>query len=606
MVKVAQLSAEKHLRLPVALAVVAALAACGGSGEENVASPKESSQASQVAAVSESSVTSVKEKNLQIEADIRGIGRMAYALSPSYGAYGARLAAEGWETRISNLANVPNTASTILYLNADDSTLNTNELQAFVARFVGVLVIDSDLRFPVAAAVDVDEKGEPIKAQNLMEPQEPTSSSAADYYVKLSGNEAAWAPVATALITSSTSRSLMPITVDAKGGVNGSPGGLILSTVDLRMVALSNQLEQEKAGKPNNTTVKGKGFSSTPGSWDRVIDMNYTADGWNVIGRGFIEAFKEGSGTRRFVAVEIDTGTNVSQCLVNGKECGIYPQSRANLLKREYHSDNIKSNVISYAVAYSARARVYPATQVMEYRPSQSAWTATETIDSDSYEKVWSEGFSVGGSAGLSSAGTVSFGPSASYSKSTSHRKRMHSWDGAGGFSSVNWADAGTTWKSHDAYSGVDIKSTHRYNFIGVKATSAGFDKDIRDSQLRSLYCYGTGKTWAEKAKPKMSFEGWNPNLSSMFEVPASRVNASSNNHINVRLSLDFSRQLTAYEPVSNQRCYRSPGSYGYKSYTGSRIVGQTANGDGRVYVGTRRSYERGVTIKIYPTSFNN
>lgn len=596
-----------HLyKTAAAVASAAFLAACGGSGGPSEALQSSAAQPpASTAPDDEGRSFSDMTQSLRAEAQQHGITRTLYSLSGQLGAYGQTLIEDGWTVIDASPSEVPSGSGVIVYVNSSDAGAQNAELIRFLAGFAGVLVIDSDETRGMPA--DEDTVAGRATAMSLQE--ESTEAGAAPaYYLTISGGQAKYAPSATALVTSSTSNSITPVLVQEDGGINGSSVAGREDLIDLTIVALDNL---KKASEPSGM-VRPMGFSSTRTNWDRVVDLNYTADNWNVIGRAFVEGFKEGSGSRHFVAVEIDTGNNITQCYVLGKECGIYPQSRSAIITTERPSTS-RWKTISYATQFSARATVYPAIQVMEYRPSRTSWTATEAVNTDSYEVVWSEGFSVGVSAGASTAQSFSIGPSASYSKSTTHRRRMHRWDGDGGIASSSWTDGGVTWQSHEAYSGVKIKNDYRYDFVGVKAGSwsstaeSGFETAMRDSQLRALYCYGTGKTWDEKAKPRMSYEGWNPSLGAMFEVPANRVRASTNNTINVKVGFRLGRQIREYEAVSNQNCFRSPGSYGYRSYSGYRLVGHSdKNGDVMVFSSAWREYNRTLTLTLFPSSFTN
>ncbi len=598
------------LKSAIAAACTAFLAACGGSGSpgEGLQGSAQQSTANPEDGAPDDGGRSFSDMTqaLRAEARERGITKTIYSLGGQIGAYGQTLVDDGWTVVDASPADVPTAAQTIVYVNAADEASQRDSVVQFLAGFSGVLVIDSDQR--QALLPDEDTVADRVTAMSLPEESAAEAGPAPAYYLRVSGGEAKYAPSATALITSSTSNSITPVLVHEDGGINGSSVAGREDLIDLTIVALDSLKKAEASA----ATVRPMGFSSTRTNWDRVVDLNYTADNWNVIGRAFVEGFKEGSGSRHFVAVEIDTGNNITQCYVLGKECGIYPQSRSAIITTERPSTS-RWKTISYATQFSARATVYPAIQVMEYRPSRTSWTATEAVNTDSYERVWSEGFSVGVSAGASTAQSFSIGPSASYSKSTVHRRRMHRWDGDGGIASSSWTDAGVTWQSHEAYSGVKIKDDYRYDFVGVKAGSwsstgeSGFETAMRDSQLRALYCYGTGKTWDAKAKPRMSYEGWNPSLGAMFEVPANRVRASTNNTINVKVGFRLGRQIREYDAVSNQNCFRSPGSYGYRSYSGYRLVGQSGkNGDVMVYSSAWREYNRTLTLTLFPSSFTN
>jgi hypothetical protein len=270
------------LKSAIAAACTAFLAACGGSGSpgEGLQGSAQQSTANPEDGAPDDGGRSFSDMTqaLRAEARERGITKTIYSLGGQIGAYGQTLVDDGWTVVDASPADVPTAAQTIVYVNAADEASQRDSVVQFLAGFSGVLVIDSDQR--QALLPDEDTVADRVTAMSLPEESAAEAGPAPAYYLRVSGGEAKYAPSATALITSSTSNSITPVLVHEDGGINGSSVAGREDLIDLTIVALDSLKKAEASA----ATVRPMGFSSTRTNWDRVVDLNYTADNWNVIG----------------------------------------------------------------------------------------------------------------------------------------------------------------------------------------------------------------------------------------------------------------------------------------------------------------------------------
>lgn len=466
----------------------------------------------------------------------------AYALTESLGRYGKVLHKNGWVFQgVSTPNEIPNSARSVVYINASDAAASTGALTEFMASFQGVIIVDSDW-------VQDDSWAEKASA---MYPDADTNAArgvipiASLFYARL-GFETGATPTATAIVRSSHPRETFPVRIDAEGLINGMTDDQFVDAIDLRITVAGNMLRGvELAEAMAKRDHYDKGAFDTPE--DEIVSVFGQQDGWIAAGRYRFWAWKNLSGNK-YVEAEIVTGDNYTTCIVNNSyKCGVYPVNRGNVVKTITHS-NTARDTISWATAFSASFKTPQGVEFLQGQPSAAAWTATEAVNTDSSTVVWSEGFSLGANVGWSSAQTFSLGLSGAFSKSTVHTKRYDSWNGRD--------DWGKDSSGNLFYwSGISLKSERDIAdsvWPGATDTEYNFETSFRGELLagKTNIC---GRSNSNHLKPRSSFEGWSPSAAVLFRVqPASFWGA---NYVALTGALSWHRakhQWTYGEPIYN------------------------------------------------------
>lgn len=505
-----------------------------------------------------------------------------FALSSARAAVGVALESNGWVTQVVSLRDVPNDKSTILYINAHDYAKDES-LVDFIAGFRGVLIVDSyDMKDP---AVRIDKAGE----SSLESFGSKAVSTAANAYLELSkgvsGALGNYAPDGTAVIISMNKGSFRTVDMQSNGTINGVEVGEMKEVFDLSLVVEENRLAEAR-----------NGFSS-----DAVVDIGpQLFDGWWAAGRVYVNGRRTGDG-RWFVETYVHTGDANIVCLVNGKKCGIYPNSEADV----FHTwTDGNWYTIGWAQNYSAYATVGRATQLAQLVPGKDAWGTTEFRENGQYEETYYTGmpFKLNGWNNPYTFVDQFLGALFGSSR-TQHRRIFNTWQGHDRLGEPATITNGTqTVAALTSESGVVLKAEHNKIHRGFEASfwqsSESFERLLRTKSLtQSLSSCDTNRL---PRKTNMAFEGWQPSFTSVFEVPARSVTFSGTGSVAVDAGLKWRRQMATYRWAGTHRC----GGTGYRN---GAWVASSGDIDGVIDPGAQAlaHYRLGKVILIAHNRFN-
>jgi hypothetical protein len=468
-------------------------------------------------------------------------GKTAFALTDSVGAYGRLLQQQGWKLRNPrSIDDVPQSSQTIVYMNADEAV--GSAMSTLLAQFKGVLVVDSEYLYP-AAREDGSMKDE------APSPGGDEAARAADTYLELvsevPGKMATMAPGGTAIIASMSRAKLFSLEFSEDGTVNGLPTREVDDIVNLSRVAAENIEMRTRADD---------GW----GSWnsDAVVEFSTVKNGYRAGGQVFVNAFQSGNNSW-FTETYVWTGNKESVCLTNGSNrCGIYPSSNKTIFQSTRRQNGVVDTV-GWVTKHAAWVSGYGATGIPAFRPGAAMWNATEKRDTDSYEVSYTTTFSIGASAKWSNFTDFDLPINAGFSRSSVHRKTMHSWDG--------WDSPGlwSYYRGNDASgkklygpirsvsSGVVIKPEKNKiysGFVGGAWSNAdAFGQMLGQNTLSNNrdFCQAINQTIS---KPKMSWEGWQPSVVAVHRFDKNFYSYTSNkNRILIRAGLTWERQPFSY-----------------------------------------------------------
>ncbi|MBX3586841.1 MAG: hypothetical protein KF796_09350 [Ramlibacter sp.] len=531
---------------------------------------------------------SASQSNPQIERAKAEIDKKVYTLSSSVGAFGEILRKDGYSfVQVSSLQEVPANAYTILYVAGDAAGLPLGLDASPLRSFKGVVVVDSNQITKAGAAAGATGVDPASAAGQPNEGESP----AGKLYRTLMGDMSIPTPNTTAFMTSAVINTIVPLDVDASGRVNGfeAPD---LAFVEPQVYAMTAKDvvngKASKASVPSSTKnpdVETAKSLDVAANTDKVVDIITTQDGYRLVGRGYIWATRETGpaflAARKFVNILVDSGSNDTGCMVNGTECGVYPTDKWQPIKSTSSTGTGTVTIKTVPHLYYAEARIRPWLQTLTWAPRASTWTSASTYNDDSYETTTSTGWSVGGSAGFSTAGSFSIGPSASYSKSTTVKKKTYVWNGyetnlhttvnnqtegrvSSGIQSVNMKVRGaidtnqTLWKSNN-------DETQRLSMFNMFVNGAYCNNVKTDPETLSKDCWGTGtqKPLGDGSpRGRVSYVGWNPTLSTSMEIPTNYFESTSSTKVVVAtIALGADRKQLQYDRVTDLNlCYEFRG----------------------------------------------
>ncbi len=360
------------------------------------------------------------------------------------------------------------------------------------------------------------------------------------------------------------------IDVDAENAVNGftreearfGPNPMLYALNSLETATGTRAKPSvAKLGSPHDSELSLRADSGV--NWDRVKQINKTSGGYRFRGRYYVFAWKEAVkgvvNAKKFVNVLVDSGSNFAGCQVDGYECGVYPKNKYTLVTSNSSTGTGDIVVTGPSIRYTANVKVSPASQLVTYVPPSSAWEAVSTQETDTFEQIYSDGRTIGFSAGMGSSGTFSIGFSSAYSHSVTTRKRTFAWRGYQQF--IN------SWSSKEVLLGIVSVNTSARSAIVSGKFKSGEHGDawsrFNDALLNGMYCvnnaddkrnsdvhFGDGS-----ARSRISWEGWNPSAEVSYQIPTNYFpTADSTKRVTVNAGFQVERQKWIYR-YQNRDC---------------------------------------------------
>ncbi len=550
---------NKTITARSSLLAAALLAGCGGGDEVTVDLDKPQNLPSE----GSSQLSPFQERIKAAEKE--GVRKEIFVLAENLGIYTSKLKEDGWNIKEAEIQSIPNSLTTVISINSEEAYSQRPDTVNFLRSFKGVLIIDSS-QFGVKQSITRDQVSMSESEQGLQGGGELDQSpnAAADYYYELSNKSASTVPVGSAIITSSVTNSAIAIQVSPDGSVNGA------SRSDRSLVV--NPLIDVMANIEASQSSLSRDFqrSSTPPpiGWDRTADFVVNESGWNLVGRLNVEGYK--SGNRHFVAVRVSTGDNHNGCMARGIRCGVYPTAKNHIVLNPNASQSsvprdVEVTVVGPAHKYHAFAAVSPAMNVTEWAPTEKQWTTENARETDSFERIWSEGFSLTGGITPALAGFFSLpGFSGSYTRATVHRKVTHRWDASETIDqtytpSGNRKFAQTTITAKQDRIWGELRLDEDFVHPGLPGSEQARQK-FRDYVLKAAHCTARGiSNWDDTnrhglSRPRMSYEGWNPSFNVEFEVPASRLQ-TKDGYVAVVGGVQLQRQVWKFQRRGDVEC---------------------------------------------------
>ena len=507
-----------------------------------------------------------------------------YAVSQSKGKYATILSQKGWRFDMTHdLSKIPNTPSTIVYVNVGDTQLKWADLAKFFTSFDGVIVIDSQQ----TATISANESGEYVftgAGKTLSEGYRDLLAKS----TKISGDHA---PVATAVIVCMRTKKLVPLSIDAGQNVNGFEVNHIEKNINLKNYVYSNT----KDAVPKMTM---RGAVGAEGAFQQTAEISEYVDGIRAIAHVSLNAYRQLDATGKNYTWSTDTsvltGDSQVACSVGGKKCGIYPEDETTLVKRTTIGN--RNIITSYITKHGAFVNGEGASSVPIYYPDPTGWGKKERLETDTKEV----NYTLGGSFGVDFdfkegflqipavlKGSVSF--------SFPISKIYPSWEGWGGVTPSIYHShterrvlRGITFNiprhqiSRGVISGITLLDKFRHEPNSILVTNGDFNKTYLDKIL-------TGKAYPlpnrvegckqyiqdedqTDPRPSMTWNGWQPsilvthrynqgtesypvNLESLTLYE--RLGAIPNKHIDIVAGLIWAKSTATYTKVADAECYK-------------------------------------------------
>lgn len=237
--------------------------------------------------------------------------KLIYSVSGSKGALGVRLEGAGWGFQNTKIYLVPNDESTIFYVNAVEFEKGDDNIAKFLESFRGILVVDSDRLIHAAG----DNLGSGVSAGAVY----------LDLAKNIPGKIGKAAFDGSGVVALLTYGSLQAIDIGEDGSINGAPPDMLEDMVDFRRMAVSNA--QPRAKNANEVE----------------FGIDVIRNGWRAVGRVTANAYRSNPGTTNeswFVETTLFTGSQATACQVNGRKCGIYPASHAEIFETSLNSSS--------------------------------------------------------------------------------------------------------------------------------------------------------------------------------------------------------------------------------------------------------------------------
>jgi hypothetical protein len=457
-----------------------------------------------------------------------------YAVSKGKGKYGEILAQKGWKLDYTdNLSTIPNSPSTIVYVNVADAQTRWAALADFFANFNGVIVIDSNQTAEKStdqeSADTVTLTGEGLE---LAEGYRQLLAKS----TKINGKIA---PVATAVIVGMSSGRVFPMDIDADQNINGTKHSA--GVIDLKDYVYMNANTPVQAKKTSSASRSSSDTNSASADFKFGFDLVEEKDGVHTVAQLYLDPYYlidgGGSGKRTwYTDTFVNTGDYQNKCQIGRLKCGIYPDSNTSLVSVVDDPRDGSKKVTSYFVKHEAFVIAHNAIDAPSHFPDKDYWGKKEVLENDQKE----ERYNVGASFGVDFAfkgGRISIPAvlKGSAGFSVPILKIYPSWKGSGGVVTLNPTKVeGVSVNGRKdimVVSGVELLSQFKTETNGVAVTHGSFEERylgniingsqdnvggrIRD---RIQYC-GDGLDQGRKGverqltRPSMAWVGWLPSL---------------------------------------------------------------------------------------------
>jgi hypothetical protein len=460
--------------------------------------------------------------------EIASISKTIYTLSAQQGTYGRKLAEDGWVFVPVHPGAVPNSPDTVVYFNSALDHADIDALADFYTTFKGTLVVDSEKVYDTSNQKS-RPAGRPVEQETLAS---DTGNETLEAFYKDLSRGKGLIPHGTALVSMGLKRVVYAVSVGSDGSFNGMSWDMFKSNADLVVSAAENVHAASKLAAAHADGQKILDYSRL----DTFVSFENYQEGWWARGYVNVNAFKLTDG-KKLVAARVSTGTAGATCLVRQQRCGVYPATTEDIAWINAYNDSyIQAN--SYAMGYEATVGVNSVpwwSNLIEYSPSADAWTSTDAIQKDYSERTWSVGFALGGSLNL-----TEFTPSvsASFSRAETFTRRTDRWRGVAWNSPLikqltrigSWPDI----YSVSATSGISLLDSYRKQVNGfpgsrIRINRPEWGADIAAHELKLSNALMPGLSWHgcgtyrfdvnTPARPRLSYEGYQPGVAAVFEV---------------------------------------------------------------------------------------
>lgn len=456
-----------------------------------------------------------KEKIQKLEAS--GKQRIIHALTPVKGQLGQQLATAGWEVVPVTLEMAKSTLPELIYVNVESEEAQSEALKIWLRSEKTSILFDSS-EFTETPTVVTSEDGSLAQFQRLakagsalvekaeiLKKMESVGNTLANYLADVYGD----GPKATAVLRAHGIWS--PFHVDTAGGVNGKEDGSKAATNDLRLQIAdlaqeSAHLKKAEAADESAISAKNSVFTHQR-AYAPMRLLGWWKD-FRIAGYSNVRTYC--TTTTQFcvpiIESKVSTVDNNTLYVVDGRPAGVarirgawfynYPATSTGA-RRVAWGPIVNAFFASTTVT---APRTNPSNSVALYSMTPDP---AQIPDTDMTIETISEGFSVGGSFGLSGSlskppfsSGPSLGVSGAYSFSKSYMNKMRRWIGA------NESSKGT----HSATSQVGLwRQAYASDYIDwFQNTQADVSAANRNNISRQA---------------PMSVAGWGPGVTAQFKV---------------------------------------------------------------------------------------
>lgn len=452
------------------------------------------------------------------QGDAVNAAKVIYSASNDVAILGRVAQLDGWEFRISNPENVPNSPGTILYFSTNDDVINLKKWTHFLADFKGVLIVDSDevqRSVEDSRTVSLDAPLEYLSPP-VWEGETPASKLYGVLSSRMNGFASAIAVDGTALISSLNNKSIMAYSIDESGKINGSSDGR--EAFDLQRHRINNlQVPSEKTGENFH-----------------YVDHSHQASGWRAHWRTKVTL-----SAQRLISVELYTGSETTTCVVGNFKCGVYPNSAQEIFTVTRNSDGTV-RAVGQMTRVAAQLELENA-QVTDFGPTSADFAAKLDSSNELYHNfLWSEW--------LTSWDLQSVFATTLNQISATSRKSSPLWN-----NSVTRDNSNNTAFIQQLISLKDKSiPTTMWGQSGGWSNAANFNLMLRDYQLRGRGD-GRGHCVSSYNAPMMTYQGWNPSI-------IAEIRVGSNSDVNfthqIKSRIIYDRTRVNYRHVSRVNCY--------------------------------------------------
>ncbi len=574
-----------------------------------------------------------------------------HSLSKNKGKYGQVLDGQGWKfTNIDNVSTVPNSPTTVVYVNVDDPKLDWVNLQNYFKDFDGVIVIDSN---KVA-------KLQPIGKLSEYRFEGPGPALDEGYHRllansnKISGNHA---PVATAVIVHMRVKKITPLNIDTNGQVNGFPQARLEYFIDLKnSIFVNGDVKRFYAPADRYDDQK----NPTP-QHDQYVELTEYVDGVLAVARIQLNAYLEKvvnitppagtppenpevTVTAPAAAVWktdtiVFTGATEQKCWNSGLKCGIYPLTNSTLVKIADKEDKSRE-VISYFTSHGAYAKAFGSKNLADHTLEEKEWNDEKLglVDKDGTDRI----YKVGQPFGLVLPFQQEHVTISTFIKDTAlypffANKVYEGWKGstiapvkddkgetdASEFYYPNPSDVSKAFEIHGVASSILLDGGKRKEANGIFLGTGTFAQVYLNKILASKKedkipnvkdcVFGDGEFKGEP-KSSMSFEGWQPSVIAVHEYepdtisypPISASATDLDKKIKIQAGLTWARSKANYYPVA-VKCFRKRGIFRKPqaiNYLGYSKTSNPAALNEETENKSQQLYSRGITISVFKPGF--